>query len=83
MKFLKISLAAISIGLFSISGVQAGSGTLRHSDGSKVKIKCSSGGCFETFTDAAGNKSKPKNVGAGGRQNYVKHKNKWKTKGYK
>ncbi len=83
MKTLKIGLTAISIALFSITAVQAGSGTFKHSNGSKVKLKCNGGGCFETFTDAAGNKGKRTKVGPGGRQNYVKHKGKWNSKGYK
>jgi len=83
MKIFKIIFAALSIGLFSLASAHAGSGTFKHSNGSKVKVKCNSAGCFETFTDASGKKGKRAKVGPGGRSNFVKHKNKWASKGYK
>ena len=82
MKLLKIGIAASAIIITSVSVGYAGSGTFKHSNGSKVKLSCNNSGCYQTQYDASGNKGKRTRIGPGGRSNYNKHKKTLKTKGY-
>lgn len=61
----------------------AGRATLKHANGSKVKLDCNSSGCYSRTTDAQGKKGKRTRIGPGGSANFSKNKAAFKAKGYK
>lgn len=79
---MKRILMAGAFVVLGTSAALAGKATLKHDSGAKVRLACSSGGCFATETDAAGNKGKRTKIGPGGSSNFQTHKAKYKAKGY-